>query len=186
MKKYIFLWLLAFSLFLHNSPAQKVYSYEKGMIVKKKGDTIRCYIPMSVYYASKVKYRLDEGSVDKTLKTEEIKLLQTPYNTFENILIDNKEYLMRIVASGKIMLYTYIIPDENSNARGGTYIFKAPTIYYTIKKENAFFVLTQKDYKEQLSEHLSDCPQLSTKIVNNSFKFEDIDKIIDEYNKCAN
>jgi hypothetical protein len=161
-----------------------VASYEKGSIIKKNGDTINCFVPISIYYSNSIKYRMDKNSTDIKLKTTEIKSIITPYNRIENLMIDNKEYIMRLLVVGKAKLYSQNIPDEGRNPNGGYYTYSAPTIIYSISLDSAYYLIEKKNYIQKLSECLKDCPTVQENILNKSYKYEDMEKIINEYNIC--
>jgi len=167
-----------------NCVAQKVYQYQKGKIIKSSGDTINCLVPISIYYEDELNYKIDKNSPEITIKIKDIKFLETPFNIFENISSNKNNRLMRIVVKGEITLYSYVIPDESSNPNGGLYLYSAPDIYYTIKKSDLYYEVKKRNFKVLLSEQLKDCNDLVLKIKNKVYKFDDLEKIINEYNSC--
>ncbi len=174
-----------FLVFFSSCLAQQVYTYEKGSIIKKSGDTIKCYVPISFYYSEEIKIKLNKNSHDSTIKINEIKFLVTPFNVLENIILDKTERLMRIVNKGKIILYKYFILDIGPNPpEGGLHTYEPTDIYYAIKKDSLCYAVKKRNYKTLLLEQLKDCSDIIKKIGNKGYKYDDIEKIIDEYNKC--
>ena len=151
--------------------AQIVASYEKGLIIKKNGDTIKCLVPLSIYYSKYINYRMGNNSQDIEINLKDVSSLITPYNRFENILIDNKQYMMCLLINGKVNLYSQVTPDEGSNPNGGTYLYKAPVIIYALKKDDAYFLIKRNNYKKLLSDNLIDCPDIQTNLGKKGYQY---------------
>ncbi len=185
MKKIVIILILTYLCLSNYSKAQNVYSFEKGYIIKKTGDTISCLVPVSIHYGTEIKYKFDENSPEKSIKSYDIKYLLTPYNAYENVLVDNEEKLMRIILIGKIKLYSYIIPDEGYNPNGGFYMYGPPNIEYTLEKDSSLYTFTKKNYEKTLKEQLKECTEIVAKIGKKGYKFDDIEKILSDYNDCV-
>lgn len=187
MKRKIIISLITFILQSNYSYSQNEYGFLKGQIVKKENDTLNCFVEMSPSYGSVIKYKIKSDSPELKLNVNQIKFLMTPYNKFENITYNNHERLMTIVSSGKAILYNYIYFDDgtitNQDVNGTITTYRQSTTYI-LKKENDLYEVRHGNFKELLTTQLSDCKGLVSKIVSKKYKFKDIEKVIEEYNKC--
>ncbi len=161
------------------------FGFQEGTITKKDGSSINGYVELAVTYYSRVAYKITQDGKELSIKSSEIKSIQTPYKYIENIILDNKERLMPMVADGKVKLFNHVTinPGRTQQGQGGSYIFNAaPTIIYALKKDSNFYELKKKDFKTKLSELLSDQSSIVERINNDEFEFDEIEKIINEYN----
>lgn len=186
MRKYIIACFI--TLVLSNyTQAQNEYGYLEGKIVKKEGDTIKCYIQMSPSYGSIIKYKLKSNSAELKIKLEDITFLLTPYNKFEKILYKNQKRLMTVLVNGKVILYSYMEYDEGIEKDYG--INGVITTYkelasYIIKKDNVFYEVKHGNFKELLTSQFNDCNDVIMKINKKKYKFKDLENVIIEYNTC--
>jgi len=161
------------------------FGFQEGTIIKKDGSSIKCYVEFAVTYYSKVAYKLTPDGKELSLKSSEVKSIQTPYKYIENITLDDKERLMAMITDGKVKLFNHVTinPGRTQQGQGGTYSFNAPpTIVYALMKDGRYFELKKKDFKAKLSDLLNDQMSLVERINSREFKFEDIEKLITEYN----
>ena len=76
-------------------------------------------------------------------------------------------------------------PGKTQQEQGASYSFhRAPIIVYALKKESNYYELKKKDFKTKLSELLNDQPSIVHRINSDEFSFEEVDKIINEYNNA--
>lgn len=180
--------ILLFAIIPGRVIAQSDFGFVEGTIIKKDNSTIKCYVEFTISYDARVAYKMSQDGNEKTVKSIEVKSIQTPYQYFENITVDNKERLMAMVADGKVKLFSHVVrnPGKEEKMYGGTASFdRAPTITYALKKDDAYYEITKKDFKEQLSELLIDQPSIVEKINSKEAKFAGIDRIVNEYNEIS-
>jgi hypothetical protein len=161
------------------------FGFQEGTITTKDGNSIKGYVEFAVTYYSRVAYKMTQEGNELSIKSSEIKSIQTPYKYIENITLDNKERLMALVTDGHVRLFNHITvnPGQTKKGYGGTYNFSAPpTIIYALKKGENLTEIVKKDFKSKLLELLNDQPSIVDRLNNNEFKFEDMEKIISEYN----
>lgn len=172
--------LFLFTMFPFFAPAQKDY------IVTGKGDTMYGKIKQPLFskliFVSKgVEYWLDE-----TVKAYFInKSSATYYNIVQPETGD--KVFMYVVEKGEISLYTYTVSvrtyDGKSLSTTNWYIEKKGTPISMIKSTSAF-AGGKKDRKELLRASIADKAEiLKLYDENDSFTFNNIRKIITEYNK---
>jgi len=95
--------------------------------------------------------------------------------------------LMAMASDGKVKLFSYVAMSagKTQQEQGASYSFhKTPIIVYALKKESNYYELKKKDFKTKLSELLNDQPSIVNRLNNDEFSFEEIDKIINEYNNA--
>lgn len=181
-----FLLILQIFCFQLSSVSQAHYGYRQGLIVKKDGEKIHCFIALDFTYDSLVYYKLDESYEASSLKITEIKRLELPEKYFENIETPQRQRLMLEIVKGKMSLYKYleikdsvIVPGPGATAKMSKFID-----HYFIKKNNDCKEITEPEFKETVSSFMSDCSELSSKINDGIYTYRDIEKIVREYNKC--
>lgn len=161
------------------------FGFEEGTIIKKDGTSIKGFVEFAVTYYSKIAYKLTQDGKELSLRSSEVKSIQTPYKYIENITLGNKERLMAMVIDGKVKLFNHVTinPGKTQQGQGGTYSFNAPpTIVYALMKDGYYFELKKKDFKAKLSDLLKDQPSLVERIKRGEFKFENMEKLVAEYN----
>jgi hypothetical protein len=180
--------LLAISiLILDNGYSQGNYDYSHGMydngkIIKKSGEEITCLVPLAMSYGDNINYKMTKDSEVKLISVSDIKYLQTPYNVYENVRINKSEKLMRIISSGKMFLYCYIISSDPPSQGGYSYVAHDPN--YVIKKDSLIIEVKKSNFKDLFTEKMNDCITIADKIKNKDYKFKDIEKVVTEYNNC--
>lgn len=163
------------------------YGFGEGIIVTKQGDTIKCFVEMAVTYESKIAYKKAPQGEKLSIPSSDIKSLTTPYKYWENIQVGKKEKLMSLAVDGDAQLFNHVTinPGQSSPMAGGTYTMNnAPTVIYMLKKNQVFYEIRKKDFKATIAALLSDCPTVINKVNNKEYKFDDIEKVISEYNSC--
>lgn len=173
---------------IHNTSFSQgsAFGFQEATITKKDGSSITCYVEVAVTYTSNVAYKLTQDSKALSLKSSEIKTIQTPYKFVENITLDNKERLMSVVVDGKVKLFSHVTvnPGTPQQSGGGTYAKNGPpTIIYALKKDDEYIEVRKKGFKVPLSEALADQPTILERINSKEFKFEDTETIVKEYNE---
>ncbi len=166
------------------------YSYDTGLIITINNDTINCLVPLDVSYGNKILIKIDNGTIEKEMNSSDIKYLVTKYNVFESISYTvkkkEKNKLMRFIIEGNINLYSYTIINTGNSysaAGGTTTMYTAPTIEYVIKKDKKTYYLKKRKFNETIIPIIKGATELINKIENKEYQYNDIEKIINEYNK---
>gem|GEM_PF-3166062 len=103
------------------------------------------------------------------------------------IAIRNMLGYMKIIKEGKINLYQYryeVASGNTSSIQGVStqeYSSSAPTDYY-LEKDGELTLVKGRKFDEVMAEYFSDDAALSAKIANKELEFNDLFKIIDDYN----
>jgi hypothetical protein len=174
-------------LFLGKAYSQGTYDYshgiyDNGKIIKKSEEEINCLVPLAMTYGDDIVYKMTRESEGKHISVNDIKILKTPYNVYENVKLKNSDILMRIISSGKINLYCYIISSNPPSQGGFSNVAHDPN--YVIKIDSLIVEVKKSNFKELFIEKMSDCVAIVDKIKNKDYKFRDIEKVVAEYNKC--
>lgn len=163
------------------------YGFGEGMIITKQGDTIKCHVELAVTYGNKVAYKKSATGQQLSISAKEIKVLTTPHKYYENITLGKKERLMSLIVDGETKLYNHVTINAGPSKPefGGTVsLYNAPTIIYALIKNGVIYELRKKDFKELIGLTLNDCQSITDKVNKNEYKFEDLEKIVNEYNAC--
>jgi len=185
---------LSLSVFLILIPviliAQPRFEFGQGTITKKDSTLIKCFVEIVPAYGARVTYKMSQDGIERSLKSSEIKSIQTPYKYLENITLDNQERLMTRAADGKVKLFIYINanPGKAQRDAGSTGTVRydlPPTIIYALEKDKNYTAIERKNFKERLPKLLNDQPTMIGWLDENDYKFEDIEKIVDSYNRIS-
>ena len=90
------------------------------------------------------------------------------------------------MVDGKVRLFNHVVLNEGQrkSGYGGSYqLYQPPTVTYVVQKDSQFKEISKKSFNE-LKVLLSDCPTVVSKIDNKTYKFEDLESVIKEYNSC--
>ena len=125
-----------------------------------------------------------------TCNGEEIRMISL-YNTreFGSTFIGNNFIFLKIIIDGKMKLYNYYYTQSSP----GMYIVNTGFISignsYTeesiILQKNDSYLYQPKwlSFKKGMADYFSDCPDLAKKIENKTYRKEDIELIVNEYNR---
>jgi hypothetical protein len=108
-------------------------------------------------------------------KGEKIRMLSRPFDTNFDILSGSKSFL-RILIDGKLKLLKYY---RNGGAAG------LLEKYVMQKGNEKLFKVSILSFKQDMTTYLSDCPSVSKKIEEKVYKKDDVEQIVDEYNKIC-
>jgi hypothetical protein len=172
----------------HFCHAQSNTVFQKGVIYKKQGDSLQCFVEMAVTFGKEIAYKQSEKGPNFSIKSEDVRAIKTEHKYIENIAIDNKERLMALQVDGSVKLFMHVVinPGEKKKGNGGTYSFNnEPTIIYFVRKDTSDQEITKKNFKPALAELLSDQPTIATGIRKDSYELKDIEAIIKEYNNLT-
>ena len=163
------------------------YGFAEGKITLKNGDTIHCFIERAIAYENEVYYKVKEDDVPRGLKVKSIKSLTLPFVYFENIQLGEKERLMSLLINGKVSLYKYIIIKEKVTFKTPETTGKAANFlnHFILEKGVTNLEIDEKTFADLSQKYFGDCLVLIDKIRNGTYKFEDIEKIVSEYNACS-
>ena len=185
MKKGLLAFILGF--FFLTSYGQTEYGFADGVIITKQGDSIKCQVEMAVTYGNKIAYRKNPNGEELYIPSKDIKSLTTPYKHWKNIQVGKKEKLMSLVVDGEAKLFNHVTINvgPSTPGQGGTYaMYNAPTVMYVLEKDGVFYELKKKDFKASITTTLASCKSVVDKVNTKQYKFDDLEKVITEFNLC--
>jgi hypothetical protein len=150
-------------------------TFVPGVIITKVGDTLSGLIEYG-YPAppEKVIYRPVITATDSVFSIYNVKSIITQSFYYSNIPFNGKEKMMPWLAAGKINLYVYI----------KDYSYSKPDITFVLEKnKNQFVYINRKDFKVMMRHVFFDIPDMLEKIGIKGYRFDDMIKVIKEYNK---
>lgn len=144
--------------------------FQPGVIITKDGDTLGGLVKYAnTLPVDKVTYKPDWNGSDSVLFVHNVKSIITQFVYLANIPFEGKEAMMPWLAVWKINLYFY---SKNYN---NTCVLE--------KDRNQFVYINQKDFKVMMRHIFFDTPDMLEKIGKKEYRFEDMIKIIKDYNR---
>ena len=170
-----------------NSVSQ-VIAFDKGKIITKNKDTLNVLVGLETTYYNKVSYKLSKNSEISYKKINEISYLITPFNTFQNVLVNKSEKLFRVAVSGQVSLLEYVEINQGleTNVYGGKMTsFSEPTIIYAVRTSSGDYIIKKKKEKSLILPLFECCPEIKSLVEDKSFKLEDLQVIITKLNNSS-
>jgi hypothetical protein len=169
--------------------------YMPGYLVINNGDTVNGLIkhisgfPYQVLFRE-IKYKDANGKNKKTYASTEVKAFQINADSSTDFHIDSEFYVsmkflsdsikdfVKVEIEGTALSYYSMIESVSPGQSNFFKILKKKngSIYYFVS--NAAFI----KFKKNITEFLSDAPELCNKIINGVYGKGDLVKIVDEYN----
>lgn len=180
---YLFLLLLFTSSI---SFSQSQFGFKKGAIIKKNGDSLNCYIELSINYGKYLFYKINANDDASYMKMKEIKFVLFDHAEFETIPMEKGERLLKIEYDGKIGLYKYTTTDDNviDRHRTATSTVSQFIDHFVVKKGSTVIEINLGNYIDQFKLLMSDCPKLVSQIVDGTYQYKDIKEIVAQYDEC--
>lgn len=149
-------------------------NFQPGVIITKDGDTLRGLVKY-IYPVplDKISYKADLSRSDSIFSVEDIKSIVTQSVYLANIPFEGKEKMMRWLSVGKINLYSYLKYYESGNT----------DLTYVLEKNNQFIYINKKDFKVMMRHVFFDSPDILKNIGKKGYRFNDMIKVVREYNK---
>jgi hypothetical protein len=171
--------------FLGFSFGQPNLGFTEALVIKKTGDTLKCFIELSPGYEDAIVYRLGKDGQGSTMRIEEIQTIITAFQLYESIPMGKKDKLMALIVDGPVKLYKYVIIFNGSLGPPGTItLFGKPDISYAIKKADNYYEIKEKGYTSSLMEVLQDCEPVVKRIEDGKYKFIELEQAVKDYNNC--
>ncbi|MDZ4714424.1 MAG: hypothetical protein SH819_03055 [Cytophagales bacterium] len=164
---------------------QTNFGFSDGVILTKQGDSLKCLIEMAVTYEDKVAYKKTPSDFPLQIPTKEIHAMQTKYKYYLNIPVGKEEKLMSLMVDGKARLFTHVILNAGPSKPmgGGTAkMYQPPTVTYVVEKDGDYHEIRKKDFVNQMTKLMGDSPQIVQKIYAKEYTFEDLEKLVKDYN----
>ncbi|MBA3680633.1 MAG: hypothetical protein H0W73_05645 [Bacteroidetes bacterium] len=95
------------------------------------------------------------------------------------------KYLLRQLIDGNLKLFTYTFHNQGAMQTGGRTAMFSGEVNILQKQNGELFKIDYFNFKKTMSEYLSDCPELVTKIQEKIYGKDDLYKIIQEYNQSC-
>ena len=139
-----------------------------------------------------VKFRLDKESDKQNYHSSiisKIQFINYKVTTFEYKVIDdlNSEWL-ELIIKGKVSLYTISINHQQMGMNGGMSFGNTTTYYFTCHNNDsqvyriASVGTISRSFKKTASDFFKDCPKIVKKIHDETYKKDDLKRIVIEYN----
>lgn len=175
---------------------------EKAIVVLKSGERIACEAERIIYAndRSKLSIKRAPNSKSEKIQKEEIDtvmyfykdgsiqvLCSFPYvsdqraakNDFSHPISTRFGEWLQLVKKGHLSLFY----TDHTMDRGREYYLKKEDTDYAIELYDNRGRKINKKSKKAISNYLSNCPKLSAYILNNDIETEEVEDIVDEYNK---
>ncbi|MEO6135856.1 MAG: hypothetical protein ABIP35_11930 [Ginsengibacter sp.] len=150
-----------------------------AILITKKGDTLKCLARFPFPQRLEIEYlTVFKKNTDSIIIVKPSDIASVIGSLFwvDNMLVGGKEKLMLLVADGKIILYTY------SKYYGYDYL-NDYGVFYVAVKNNKNLEINRKTFKVLLRHLTFHYPELVKKIDKRGYEYDDIIKIVNEYNK---
>ncbi|MFA5974032.1 MAG: hypothetical protein WC780_16920 [Lentimicrobiaceae bacterium] len=209
MKK-VFLILTIGLICLNNIEAKKIIGY----YISKTNDTLTVTFNVPIKFFSqepnyerlqwKIKY-YDSTNQKKILKPdmaneiifdydgEKIRMLsrQNNLDLIGSFFIDNNSLFLQLIKDGKLKLFKYYKTNNSPGMYNASTGMTTGGASYTVEKyimqkgNDALFKTRWLSFRKDMVNYLSDCPDLAKKIEDKIYRSDDIEQIIDEYNRSC-
>jgi hypothetical protein len=156
------------------------YEYQKGTVVLNSGDTLKGDILFNNGYENYQRLVFRDTLKQKTdYKTEDVRMFAVDTMVFYPKKLKKKLVFMCLLVNDslKIFLHRYFMATQYYSGTENMYIYEKPD-------GQTLEVLTSRlfPFKKRVGEFFSDDPELSEKILNKTYKFDDLYIIAKEYN----
>lgn len=193
-----------------NVSAKKLHVY--GYYITNNHDTIECKFDIPVYDTKSGQQKIDFNAIQhkvkaRTMAGDKIKLQpkdfigygfaydykQFNYKSLQNsISLKGKKIFLRFEINGNISLISHFvkIPIALSSYDGQMmYTSMAEDVrykrYYVYKEGDKFHRLSKGFFNDELKIFISDCPDLLNKHGSEDYDYDNIMRVIIEYNECT-
>lgn len=196
MKKFLFIQI--FCLFFSNSFCS---DFLPCRLLFNNGTTQTGFAQTPNMMDKSVRYKKNMNSSPKDIPSEELKEIVftqlgqdiiyqriLTYKNYGNKKVNNRDSWLKVLRSGYMSLYYGYEPGINTPSYNLWYFKKAnDTIaYYITMKYSGGLTMTigtGDNFKENASYYISDYKELADKIIYSEYKFEDIELVVDSYNR---
>lgn len=163
--------------------------FEKGLIVTKQNDSIKCFVHTETEYGARIFYKTEMDSKETSIRKKDVKVISLPHIYLQNIQVRKRELLMTVLVEGKARLYGHVATGASRRrAFLGVETIAPPAelLVYVVKKGSVYTEVTRERYRDVLSAILYDCPGLVQilRSKERAFAYEDLDRAVVMYNAC--
>lgn len=109
----------------------------------------------------------------KVLTAIEVKLVYMKGEAYKPLSFDNAIHFMKVLKTGYVSYYAF--QPANQTSYDGRYIARI---------DGRGIEVPNLGFKRVMSNFMEDCPDVTAKIKSEELKRTDLEKILDEYNKC--
>lgn len=155
-----------------------IVSAQESQIITSKLDTLYGNVTIlfgDQYTSDAIYVKLDKRK--KVMASEIKSIFFESRDVLHVIKMDGRYQLVKLIHDGLYLkLYTYNAPAYGS--KGGFEYEVISKFYGGVTK------ITNIEFKDKIVGFLSDCPNVTDKVENGTYRRKDIRTIIDEYNEC--
>jgi len=186
MNRKHFLLIFYFVMLALNAKGQfldKVFGikYHKGSVILNNGDTLRGKIMFNNDYSNynTLIFRDTITNKNTNYKPREVKSFSLDSLIFYRKILNNQWVFECLLLNGdlKVYLYRYYMSTGYTSGTETSYIYEKSNGQYLMISTYITY-----PFKKRVSEFFSDYPELSEKIYNKTYKFNDLFLIAEEYN----
>lgn len=176
----IFSFLIFLSLYLAGQPS---LGFTEAVIIKKGGDSLKCLIEMLGGYEDVITYKMNQDDRERSLKTKEVSAIVTSFRVYENVQVGKKEKVLPLAVDGPIKFYksSYL---NSGGQTSGFFMYGKPFTSYVIKINDSCIEIREKNFKEILLKVLDGCEKVVQKLKDDSYKYAELEKAVEDYYNC--
>jgi hypothetical protein len=145
----------------------------KDYVVTSQGDTLMGETKPLLYGLDKKVQLSQEGKKKVTYPMFQVRAFQYHGEIYQPVKGPDGYTFMKLQKSGYLSLYTYQLPNQST--------FDG---FYLLKMDGKGTEVPNISFKKAMQKFLADCPDVAGKINKGDLSKKDLNKIIDEYNKC--
>jgi len=208
MKKLLFLLVTVF--FLNtNSEAKKI----PGYFINNNDDTVYVTfsVPVNLFrqeikmerLQEKIRYydslnnsnNLKPGNASELVMInsgDTIRMLSRANNLGLGSFASRKAIFLWLIKDGPLQLFKYYESqasapcfDHTSNTVSGGYVYETEKYILQKRGQPLFRTRNKVSFRKDMTDYLSDCPELAKKIENKQYRSDDMLLIVEEYNKLC-
>lgn len=176
-----FTFLVFVSIFSIQTNAQTDMSmYSRGKIITATGETLTVHIRKvsDDKLAKSITVLSDDSLETKKISAKDLIKVELDGEVYLSKLHDKKKYLMKVIIDGPATMYELNIKERKGNKS------TLETYYYAEKIETEQFVMVEKkSFRIVMSDFVKDFKDLSSKIQEKYYTYEEKEAVIEEYNE---
>jgi hypothetical protein len=163
--------------------------FDKGVIVTKRGDSLRCFLRVEAEYGSRIFYKKEMAGREISIRKKDVNFIAGSHEFLQNIQVGKKELLMTLAANGRVGLFFHVTTGASrrqSILGVPTQAKPIPHIVFVIKMGSIYTEVKRERYREILSALLHDCPAVAQKMRDKerAYAYEHMDQAVADYNAC--
>lgn len=149
---------------------------QEDWLVTSKGDSLSGKISISSVDNGHQIITLKSGKNKSRFQAYEIRSLVNKEQVFHPLKINKVYQLGLLKKEGYLSLYLFMDSEESSSNEFATEIL--------IRRDGTQLIVPNIGFKKRTKDFLADCDLVQETFENNGYKKNDLEQIVDDYNKC--